>query len=205
MAKALCLFTAVSLVVSCARAPESSSNARPATDTAIYRVLLDSLWPNFQSVVVRREFLEARGPVDQPTDLAAWVGTQPGGIDSALVMDLLTARYSGAVSDFVQSANGLRWEDFPRTSDSLAKHSSAVRDSPDSSRISTERFSDPEMTSAQRHLAFSRIVYSHDSSRALVYASMWCGGLCGNESFYLLGRDRHGSWRVVATVVRFIS
>ena len=106
MAKALCLFTAVSLVVSCARAPESSSNARPATDTAIYRVLLDSLWPNFQSVVVRREFLEARGPVDQPTDLAAWVGTQPGGIDSALVMDLLTARYSGAVSDFVSLPMG---------------------------------------------------------------------------------------------------
>ena len=206
MTKALCLFTAVGLMVSCARAPRSGSNARPAADTAIYQVLLDALRPNFQSVAIRREFLDASGPLDQRHDIAAWVSKQRGEIDSALVVDLLAARYSGAVTDFVPPADGLSWQDSVRTSDLPSTRSPAARGLGDTSRILGESVSKSlETTFDQRLLAFSRIVYSRDSSRALVYASMWCGSLCGNESFYLLGRGAKGSWRVIATVVRIVS
>lgn len=206
MTKALCLFTAVGLLVSYAREPGSTSNARPVTDRAIYEVLLDALRPDSHSVVLRRTFLDVSGPGQQRSDLAAWVSKQRGGIDSALVVDPLTARYPGAVSDFVQPADGLGWDDSSRTSDPPRTQSSDATVHRTQAGILTDSFSKtPEPISGPRLLAFSRIVYTRDSSRALVYASMWCGKLCGNESFYLLGRGAKGSWRVIATVVRIIS
>jgi hypothetical protein len=164
------------------RTPEPLQDAhRPIADAEIYQVLLDSLRPGTRQVYVERQFLRPSEPGDHPGDLSARVSKR-GGIDSALVYQLLTARYAGSVDQHVRPTAGLVWMDTGH----VVRHPAEASDQ-------------------WRHLAFSRIAYSADSTRALVYASMWCGWLCGNASYYLLRRGEHRSWQVTTMVVHLIS
>lgn len=171
------------LVFACSPANSGNAGGRhPAADSLICSVLLDSLRPRRRPAYVERQFLTLRDTGAALPGLAGWVHKQDRGVDSALVVRLVRERYPGTVEQLVGHPAGVRWFEPGRT----------ARDS-------------GEGGDQWRWLSLSRVAYTPDTTHALVYASMWCGGLCGNGSFYLLQRDLAGHWRVIARVVQVIS
>lgn len=150
------------------------------SDSAIYATLLDSLRGNGDSVLVGSKFDELPDSAAAVPALAAWVHKQLPALDSALVVALAQARDSGSVQAVLGQAHGVRWF-------------TALRELPD-----------PRPFLSYRVVSFTRVAYDSSGTHAVVYASMGCGGLCGNGSFYAF-ELRNGAWRKVGRVVLVVS
>jgi hypothetical protein len=182
MRHAAVLIAMLTLSAACDRsAPGETSTARNvAADSAIYAVLLDSLRGTGDSVLVAREFDELPDSAAKVPAIAGWAHTRRPTVDSALVVALAASRYSGSLASTIGAARGVRWFLDPRE---LGKQTSVPR---------------------YRILSFTRIAYDSSRTQAVVYASMGCGGLCGNGSFYAF-ELRQGRWLKVGQVVLIIS
>jgi hypothetical protein len=172
----------VALAAACSgSAPKgASATVRARADSAIYATLLDSLRGSGDSVRVAREFDEFPDRTAEVPAIAAWVHKQSPALDSALVVALAQSRFGGSVQATLGRLPGVLW----------------FRDQ--------REIGDPSPFSKYRILFFTRIAYDPSGAHAVVYASMGCGGLCGNGSFYAF-ELRDGKWREVAQVVRVIS
>lgn len=170
------------LMFGCGRPSEDRPVAHRDTkaDSVIYSVLLDTLRGTGDSVFVMREFEEFPGSVADAPAIAGWAHKQQASVDSSLVVALAGSRYAGSLPAILGSPRGVWW--FTRPSE-LGK---------------------PIPFPKYRVVSFSRIVFDPARTRALVYASMGCGGLCGNGSFYAFGWH-DGAWIKVGQVVRSIS
>lgn len=141
-------------------------------DSAIYALLVDSLRGNSDSVALASEFVEFPDSAAGIPALAGWIHNQLPAVDSALVVALAEAHYSGSVQATLRHARGVRW---------LADHTELAT---------------PEPLAENRLISFTRVAYDPGETHALVYASVWCGGLCGNGTFYAFTLQ-NGEWRNV--------
>ena len=55
------------------------------------------------------------------------------------------------------------------------------------------------------YVRLSRIGFSPDSTQALLYATVVCGGLCGRGEYFLLERTPHNTWKIRSRLLRVIS
>ena len=55
------------------------------------------------------------------------------------------------------------------------------------------------------YVRLSRIGFSPDSTQALLYATVVCGGLCGRGEYILLERTPHNIWKIRGRLLRVIS
>jgi hypothetical protein len=183
--RSLCLLVlSVALLSACDHASMKRggvpSSAR--SDSAIYGVLLDSLRPGTHSVRIVRQYYDLSDSGAGGARVAQWNAAQPFHLDSALIISLATAHHAGSVSETIGDLVGVRWIDH----DSVPAEGRLPRD-------------------GSRILLLSRIAYSGDSNRALVFAHMSCSRLCGNGSFYEFHRSAAHVWQLVGRVVRSIS
>ena len=161
---------------------EAARPPRAQPDSAIYAAVLDSLRWHAPRVTVIRQFVQPVARGDSVT-LRPWLLKQSPMV-TAVLLDALD-RQAARTPD-VASALG--------TTPGVVYRDSAV--------------TEPDSVSAlaqDRQIRFSRIGLAGDSATAMVYASMSCGGRCGQGSYYVVARGADGRWRVVAQVVRFVS
>jgi hypothetical protein len=176
------LIVPVVLWAACGRSASSEkSPARNiAADSTIYAVLLDSLRGTGDSVLVAQEFDDFPDSAAEVPRIAAWVHKQLPAADSALIAGLAASRYPGSISSIVGPVGGVRWF------------------------ADLRQLGQPNPFPQYRVVSFTRIAYDLSRTRAVVYASMGCGALCGNGSFYAF-QFRNGIWLKVGQVVRVIS
>lgn len=177
-------FLGLLAAVSCSdRVPKRASPRESSkADSAIYAVLLYSLRPGSRPARVERQYEPLPDSASEVAKVASWAAAQRDHLDSALIVALARDQHAGSVAATVGDLPGIRWID---------------RDS-----ARAESLRPFENT---RVVQLSRVVYSSDSSRAVVYASMYCEGLCGNGTFYQFRRSPVGTWHLTGMVVRFIS
>lgn len=180
--RAIALAIIVVSVTACDDPPPGSrvASARQQADSLIYAQLLDSLRGARDSVLVGRAFSAFPESVAEAPALAAWVHKQAPAIDSALVVALADAQYGGSVAVTLGQPRGVHWLDDYREAGGA------------------ERFG------RSRVVWFTRVAYDASRTHAVVYASMGCGGLCGNGSFYAF-ELRNATWREIGRVIHVIS
>ena len=170
--------------VSCAdrAAKRASSSASRNADSAIYAAVIDSLRLGSRSVRVARQYepLPDAGP--GIAGIGAWAAAQRDHLDSGLVVALAREQHAGSVAATAGHLLGVRWIDR------------------DSVRVEASRHDENTPI-----VQLSRVAYSSDSSRAVVYGEMWCGRLCGNGAFYQFQRSSAGTWLLTGRAVRFVS
>lgn len=171
-------------VISCSdhAAKRPSSRDLRQADSAIYAVVLDSLRPGGRPARVERQYLPLPGSRAEIAYVGGWAAAQREHLDSVLIVALIRDRHAGSVAAAVGDRPGLRWIDRDSVTTEISRH-------------------DETMMVVQ----LSRVVYSSDFSRAVVYASMWCGRLCGNGTFYQLQRSPGGAWHLTGKAVYFVS
>ena len=168
-------------IASCS-SPEPARTPHVPADSAIYAAVLDSLRGQASRVTVVRQFVPPRAMDDSGT-LRSWLlGQSP--MITAPLLDALERR--AARTPDVESALG-------------SEPGVVYRDSSSSESDSVSR------SAPGRQIRFSNIGWSTDSASAILYASMQCGALCGQGSYYVVARGPDGHWRIVAQVVRFVS
>lgn len=172
------LLVSLALVAACDHAPQklAGTASLARSDSVIYGILIDSLRQRTRSVRVVRQYKDLPDP---DAELARWAATQRFYLDSALIVSLPTVRHAGSVSATVSDMPGARWID-------------------DTARVDARHV-------AESRIVLSRVAYSADSSRALVFAWMWCGLECGNGSYYQFQHSPVHGWQLVARVVQFVA
>ena len=165
---------------SSSRPADDVSRAPGRADSAIYAILLDTLRPGPRPAYVGRNFLALADTGVERQNVADWVAKELPGVERSLVLALDSVA-PGDVQSAVGEIPGVTWVD--------SIHALEVE------RGLTTR----------RLILVSRIAFSSDSTRGVVHASMICGPLCGQGSYYLFHRDARGVWRMVGSATRSTS
>ena len=160
----------VVLLVSAGR--PAPGQAPVARDSAVYRTVLDSLYPRPWHYIVR-EFYRPVTTVDARGRFG--FGTEPAIPESLQArLALVLQRTGGTLADVIKEWPGARWID--------------------SNEVVLISRNDGGVIRFAVHL--SRIAYSGDGRVAVLYVRMECGALCGSERVALVALSADDRWHV---------
>jgi len=176
----------------CGTAPAAAPHMSNA-DSAVYIAVVDSLRASSSAGVAPQVFV-ARARVRHirwgaaADSLVARLAGEFQGVPAAVIAQLVPPDSTTVdLARVVGPLQGATWAD-SAGQDSLA-------------RVVEQGTGEP----AHEIISLSRIAYTVDRRHAVLYATLWCGFLCGHGSFFWLTRDDAGRWHVREESMQWIS